>query len=61
MYYSAVAFVALTINCILNWKTLCIIFEKADAQDAKQQVKVRYSHFYASYYADMGAIYCCIS
>lgn len=45
MYYAAVAIIALTVNYILNWKTLCNIFVKADASDAEQQVKMRYSHF----------------
>lgn len=45
MYYSAVALLALTINVILNRKSIMNIFAKTDAQDAEQQVKVRYSHF----------------
>lgn len=45
MYYSAVALLAMTVNLILNWRTLAALWNKADASDERLQVKMRYSHF----------------
>lgn len=58
MYYSAVALLAMTVNLILNWRTLTASWNKADASDERLQVKMRYSHFLHAtnlfYFAEIG-------
>ena len=58
MYYSAVALLAMTVNLILNWRTLAASWNKADASDERLQVKMRYSHFLHAtnlfYFAEIG-------
>ncbi len=45
MYYAAIAFLAFTINIILNWNSFKNAWKKTDASDTKKLSQIRYGHF----------------
>ena len=45
MYYAAVAFLAFTVNIILNWNSFKNAWKKTDARDTKKLSLIRYGHF----------------